>query len=342
MTMTLPSPLDTLRSVAVAPMAGGPSSPGLVIAAARAGHFAQLAGGYKTAAALNAQIAEVTEAGVSAFGVNLFVPNPHPIDEAGYVAYWESIREHASTHDDAATMAARLEDDDEWSEKLDAVILSRTPVVSFTFGLPSAVTFRRLQAAGVLTIQTVTSVDEARQAAAAGADALTVQGHDAGGHSGVWNPDTFPENIALATLIERVRTVTDLPLIASGGITRRDQVLELLGAGADMVAVGTAVLRSEESGASAVHKAALADEQYTETAFTRAFTGRPARALVNAFVASHVDAPVGYPALHHLTRTMRAKATAAGDSTLVNLWAGQGWREAKEGPIAAILDALEP
>ncbi len=340
--MPLPSPLDTFKRIAVAPMAGGPSSPALVIAAARAGHFAQLAGGYKTAAALEAQIAEVTEAGVPVFGVNLFVPNPHPIDEAGYAAYWERIRQHASTHDDAATMAPRLEDDDEWVEKLDALIRSRTPVVSFTFGLPSPDVFRRLKTAGILTIQTVTSVDEARRAAAAGADALTVQGYDAGGHSGVWDADTFPENVPLATIVERVRTVTDLPLIASGGITRSDRVREVLDAGADMVAVGTAVLRSDESGASATHKAALADDRYTETTLTRAFTGRPARALVNAFVESHGDAPVGYPALHHLTRAMRANATAAGDSTLVNLWAGQGWRDAEEGPIVAILDALEP
>ncbi|GAB3305644.1 NAD(P)H-dependent flavin oxidoreductase [Pseudoclavibacter terrae] len=340
--MSLPPPLDTFKRIAVAPMAGGPSTPALVIAAANAGHFAQLAGGYKTAAALEAQIAEVTEAGVQVFGVNLFVPNPHPIDEAGYAAYWERIRQDASTHDETATMAPRLEDDDEWAEKLDAVILGRVPAVSFTFGLPSPDVFRRLKTAGVHTIQTVTSVNEARRAAAAGADALTVQGHDAGGHSGVWDADTLPENVPLATLVERVRTVTDLPLIASGGITRRDQAREVLDAGADLVAVGTVVLRSDESGASATHKAALADERYSETTLTRAFTGRPARALVNAFVASHTDAPVGYPALHHLTRAMRAKATAAGDSTLVNLWAGEGWREAKDGPIVTILDALEP
>jgi NAD(P)H-dependent flavin oxidoreductase YrpB (nitropropane dioxygenase family) len=107
------------------------------------------------------------------------------------------------------------------------------------------------------------------------------------------------------------------------------------------VAVGTAVLRSPESGASAVHKDALADPRHDRTALTRAFTGRVARALVNRFVAEHdAAAPVGYPALHHLTRPLRAAATAAGDPSAVNLWAGTGWRHASADPAAVTLARL--
>ena len=67
--------LDWLRRpVVVAPMAGGPSTPELVIAAADAGAVGFLAAGYKTPAAMAAEIAAVRGDGPDRFGVNLFVP----------------------------------------------------------------------------------------------------------------------------------------------------------------------------------------------------------------------------------------------------------------------------
>jgi NAD(P)H-dependent flavin oxidoreductase YrpB (nitropropane dioxygenase family) len=67
----LPGQLCDVAPVFVAPMAGGASTADLVIAAAQAGHFAQLAAGYKTVAAIREQIERVRAAGVTLFGVNL-------------------------------------------------------------------------------------------------------------------------------------------------------------------------------------------------------------------------------------------------------------------------------
>ncbi|GAA3598704.1 nitronate monooxygenase [Agrococcus terreus] len=334
----LPDPIAALGPVLVAPMAGGPSTPALVVAAARAGAFAQLAGGYLTADALRAQIDEVRAAGVEAFGVNLFVPNPHPIAVADYAAYADRIRAEAG--DDLPPLR---EDDDAWGAKLALVIEARVPVVSWTFGLPDAASLAALADAGIAVLQTVTSVAEARAAEAAGVDALVVQGWGAGGHSGVWAQGALPEERPLAELVAAVRAASSLPIVAAGGVVRREQVRALLAAGADAVAVGTAVLRAREAGTGATHRAALADPAFERTALTRAFTGRPARALVNAFLERHdAHAPAGYPAIHHLTRPMRAAAAAAGEASRLHLWAGEGWREAREAPIAEILADLAP
>jgi len=55
-----------------------------------------------------------------------------------------------------------------------------------------------------------------------------------------------------------------------------------------------------------VHKAALADPRFTATALTRAFTGRPARGLINRFLTEHSPfAPAAYPQVHHLTSPLR-------------------------------------
>ncbi|MCH1883357.1 nitronate monooxygenase [Agrococcus sp. ARC_14] len=341
-TATLPAPLDRSKPVVVAPMAGGPSSPALVAAATGAGHFAQLAGGYLSTDALRAQIDEVRSRGVGAFGVNLFVPNTHAIDPSAYERYWDALLADGAPHTAGVERPALREDDDEWGRKLELLLAERVPVVSFTFGLPEAGVFERLRAAGITSMQTVTSAAEAQQAERAGADVLVVQGAAAGGHSGVWAPHALPEELTLTALVQRVRAAIGLPIVAAGGVVRRAQVEELLAAGAGAVAVGTAVLRADEAGTSAVHRAALADPRFERTELTRAFTGRPARALVNRFVEAHRDAPSGYPAVHHMTRPLRAAAAAAGDASAVHLWAGEGWREARAGAVVDILAELTP
>ena len=78
----MPSPLTDIGvalPVLAAPMAGDPGTPALVVAAAHVGSLGFLAGGYKTAEALAANIATV-RSGTATFGVNLFAPNPLPVD----------------------------------------------------------------------------------------------------------------------------------------------------------------------------------------------------------------------------------------------------------------------
>ncbi|WP_245979615.1 nitronate monooxygenase [Gryllotalpicola protaetiae] len=203
--------------------------------------------------------------------------------------------------------------------------------MSFTFALPAATAIGMLRRRGSFTIQTVTTIEEARAAEEAGVDALALQGFAAGGHSGGWDPRVAPAELSLAELVRRVHAQVGIPIIAAGGIGSAAGVPAARAAGAAAVSVGTAVLRASESGASAIHKSALADPAYTETVLTRAFTGRLARALPNGFVKDHgADAPIGYPAVHHLTRPIRAAATSAGDPSSVNLWAGRGFRSATD------------
>ena len=86
------------------------------------------------------------------------------------------------------------------------------------------------------------------------------------------------------------------------------------------------------------HRAALRDRRYSETVLTRVFTGRPARALRNGFVDRHDGhAPNAYPAVHHVTRALRQAAGTAGDTELLHLWAGTGWRHAPSGPPGDIV-----
>jgi NAD(P)H-dependent flavin oxidoreductase YrpB (nitropropane dioxygenase family) len=330
--------LGATSPVVAAPMAGGPTTTGLVLAAAGAGSLGFLAAGYLTAEALADQIESVAAA-TELFGVNLFAPNPVPVDPASYAAYRTLVLPEAGRYD--VDLPERpIEDDDSWRDKVDLLVEHPVPVVSFTFGIPDAASLAALRRAGSLLVQTVTSVDEARHADQAGVDALAVQSGAAGGHSGTLTPHRSPPERSLTELVAEVRAAVELPLLAAGGVAAAEDVAAVLAAGADAAVVGTLLLLADESGASAAHRAGLVDHQ-RQTAVMRAWTGRPARGLRNAFSDTYdAAAPTGYPALHHLTRPLRRAAAEAVDPERVNLWAGTGFRAARQAPAAEILRSL--
>jgi nitronate monooxygenase len=325
--------------IMAAPMAGGPSTPELVIAAAEAGGLGFLAGGYKTPDALAEQIAAVRG---HAFGVNLFAPNPVPVDPAAFREYAKVLRPEASAYGLELTGAEPREDDDGWDDKIDLLLADPVPLVSFTFGIPSAQVLAALRRAGMLVAQTVTSADEAQQARERGADVLVVQSAEAGGHSGTLTPHQPPPAVPLPGLIAQIRAVTATPVVAAGGLATPEAVAAAMRAGATAAAVGTALLRCDEAGTSQTHRDALANPPGDGgTVITHAFTGRPARGLRNRFTDEFsVRAPLGYPAVHHLTSPLRRAAAQAGDADLVHLWAGTGYEHATSEPAADILRRL--
>ncbi|AOX66336.1 2-nitropropane dioxygenase [Curtobacterium sp. BH-2-1-1] len=331
----LPGVLGAAGPVHIAPMAGGPSTPALVTAAARAGSFAQLAAGYRTPESLAAEVASVRASGTTAFGVNLFVPNPVPISDAEYDRYRRLL-----AHEPGAVPVPKREDDDAWEDKVALLLRDPVPVVSFTFGLPDAATVQAFRRRGTVTVQSVTDPDEARAAEDHGVDALVVQGVAAGGHSAVLDPARVLHDRPLPDLVRAVVAATSLPVVTAGGIGTSGDVTAALAAGASATAVGTFVLRTDEAGTSYTHRNALGDPAFRETALTRAFTGRPARALVNDFVRAHTDAPLGYPALHHLTKPIRGAAADARAPERLHLWAGRAWRAAPTGAVADALATL--
>jgi nitronate monooxygenase len=327
--------LGVTLPVLAAPMAGGPGSPALVDAAAAVGSLGFVAGGYKTPDALAADLAAVS----GPCGVNLFAPNPVPVDRAEFRRYAQRLAPEAERYGLSLDGAAPVEDDDAWSAKLEVLQAHPVPLVSFTFGIPGRADLVALNATGALLAQSVTTVEEARAAAEAGMDCLVVQSAFGGGHSATFDPRLSFVDIPLADLVAAIVHAVRLPVIAAGGIGTANDVAAAIRAGADAVAVGTLLLRTPEAGTSATHRAALTGTR--PTVVTHAFTGRPARGLRNDFIDRHEDhAPYGYPALHHLTSPLRRAAAAAGDPERVHLWAGTGYRHATEEPAGTILSRL--
>ncbi|WP_267245071.1 nitronate monooxygenase [Streptomyces sp. PR69] len=325
-----------------APMAGGASCPRLAAAVAEAGGLGFLAAGYKTADGMYQEVKQLRALTGHPFGVNLFMPQPATADTAAVDVYRQQLAGESAWYEtelgdpDSGT-------DDGYEAKLAVLLDDPVAVVSFTFGCPTPTVFEAFAKVGTLTVVTVTTPEEALAAEEAGAAAVCVQGIEAGGHQGTHrdDPDADGSGLGLLSLIALVRETVRLPIVAAGGLMRGGQIAAALAAGASAAQLGTAFLVCPESGAHALHKQAMTDPLFVRTELTRAFSGRPARGLVNRFMREHGPyAPAAYPQIHHLTSGLRKAAAKAGDPQGMALWAGQGHRLARALPAGELVAVL--
>jgi nitronate monooxygenase len=324
--------------IVLAPLAGGPSTPALAAAVSESGGLGFLASGYLSSDRMRDDIRAVREQTARPFGVNVFVPGSADVDERAVRVYVERLRANESARYDTDVGEPRFDDDD-WHAKLQVLAEERAAIVSFTFGCPTPEVVATLKRAGSEVWVTVTDRAEAQLAQAAGADALVLQGIEAGGHRASFVDRDGAEGLSVLALLRLVSADSALPLIAAGGIADGAGVAAVLAAGAAAAQLGTAFLRAPEAGTNPAHKAALSAE--TPTALTRAFTGRLARGLVNRFLLDHGEAaPAAYPHVHHATAPIRAAARKREDADGFNLWAGQAHALARELPAAEIVETI--
>ena len=332
--------LDQLEvPIVLAPLAGGPGTPQLAAAVTNAGGLGFLGAGYLSPDVLGDQLKQAQQQTGGPLGVNLFVPGS-PASSAAVAEYAAAIAAEARL---AGVELGRARfDDDDWAAKLALLLAAPPAVTSFTFGCPDPDVIAALQAAGTEVWVTVTTPAEAEFATATGADALVIQGSEAGGHRGSFTDDPADDSgggFGLLSLLQLARGHSGLPLIAAGGITTGRAIAAVLAAGAAAAQLGTAFLRSPEAGTSQLQRTAVASS--TPTAMTRAFTGRLARGIRNQFLDDHSHhAPAAYPDIHYLTSPVRAAGRSSGNADLVNLWAGQTHELSRELPAADLVAGL--
>lgn len=330
--------LDELAvPVVLAPLAGGPSTPELAAAVTTAGGLGFLAAGYLSADGLASALEATRALGPGALAVNLFVPGPGPTDSARYAAYAERLAAWAGPH--GRELGEPRYSDDEWEAKLALLLEQPVAVVSFTFGCPAPALIERLHGAGSEVWVTVTSPEEGREAAAAGADVLVAQGAEAGGHRGSFIDRPDLPVYGLLALLALLRAELATTLVASGAIATGESLAAVLAAGARAGQVGSAFMLCPEAGTAPAHREALRSAR--PTVLTRAFTGRLARGITNEFIAEHeTHAPIAYPEIHYVTAPMRRSARERGEAELINLWAGETHRLAVAEPAAAVVQRL--
>ena len=232
---------------------------------------------------------------------------------------------------------------DPFPAQFEAVMADSPAAFSFTFGIPSSETMRRLRDRNIAAIGTATTVAEARLLVDAGVDAIFAQGAEAGAHRGTFAGPFESSMIPTSTLVPAVCGSVSVPVIACGGIMNGSEMAQALRLGASAAGLGTAFLACPESGASPAYKEQILAASADTTVITRAFSGRPARGLQNEFIAklaNREDWILPYPLQNILTRTMRSAAGLRGDARFLSLWAGSGVARVRKLPAADLVRQL--
>jgi nitronate monooxygenase len=183
-------------------------------------------------------------------------------------------------------------------------------------------------------IGTATTVEEAVELERAGVDAVVVQGSEAGGNRAKFSAEFDAAMVGTIALVPQVVDAVRVPVVASGGIMDGRGIAAALALGASAVQMGTAFLTCDEAGVSEAYKRAILGAREHETRLTRAFSGRPARGIVNRFMreverADAAGAILPFPLQNALTRALRSAAAKQGRAEFLSLWAGQGVRLAR-------------
>ncbi len=321
-----------------APMASA-CPPALAAAVANAGGLGGCGALQMKPDAIQAWVDEVRAATNGSFQLNVWIPDPPPVRDAAREAAMSDFLGQWGPPVPAGAGDIALPD---FTAQCEALLAARPAVISSIMGLFPEEFVARMKAAGIAWFATITSVAEARAAAAAGADALIVQGMEAGGHRGRFdNVNAEATMVGGMALIPTVADACDLPLIATGGIADGRGVAAAFMLGASAVQIGTAFLRCPETRLAPAWADALGRTAPEETMVTRALTGRAARSIATDYVRAAAGAPVApYPVQRGLTAAMREAAVRDNDVQRMQAWAGQAASLARVEPAGEVVERV--
>lgn len=336
--------LDMRQPIIQAPLAGGGDTPDLVAAVGEAGGIGFIGATYSTPQQIADAAAAVRARTNRPFGINLFAPQPAPEpprDASPALSRVAPYYVELGLPPPKAPAALA----DSFAEQFRAALDSSAAVFSFTFGPLPSDAIAAIRSRGMVLVGTATTVDEAIALERSGVDAIVAQGAEAGGHRGTFAAEFDAGMIGTMALVPQVADAVRLPVIASGGIMDGRGIAAALALGASAAQMGTAFLTCAEAGVPNAYKEAILSAREHETAVTRVFSGRPARGIVNRFMAEMADAEAGgailpFPLQNALTRPLRAAAAKQDRAEFLSLWAGQGVRMARRQTAADLMARL--
>jgi len=316
---------DLRHPIIQAPMAGGGDTPALVAAACNAGALGCIGAAYLTPDQIREASAAVRERTSRPFGINLFAPQAVPPLPPDFENALRPLQRYHAELGLASPQRPQLPVLG-FEAQLNEVLASGASAFSFTFGLMPAEVIEAVRAKGMYVLGTATTPAEAAQLEASGVDAVVAQGSEAGGHRGTFATDFASGMIGTVALVPQVVDAVKVPVVASGGIADGRGIASALVLGASAVQIGTAFLACDEAGVPDAYKDAILRSRAEDTRWTRVFSGRPARGIVNRMIRdmeAASDPILPFPWQNVATRALRAAAARANRAEFLSLWAGQ-------------------
>ncbi|WP_237216470.1 NAD(P)H-dependent flavin oxidoreductase [Falsiroseomonas oryziterrae] len=318
--------------VVMGPMASV-SPPTLAAAVANAGGMGGCGALMLDARAIAAWMAAFRAASNGAVQINTWIPDPDPPRDAAAEARMAALlAAHGAAMGD---LDARPPD---FAAQCDAILAAAPQVASSIMGLWPAPFVAELKRRGIAWFANVTSVEEARAAEDAGADAVVVSGLEAGGHRGAFDAAAAGRQAGTTlVLVPLVADAVRIPVIAAGGIADGRALAAVLALGASAAQVGTALLRTPEASLHPAWADAIARSAPEDTVQTRAFSGRLARAIRSRWTEAVGEDALPYPLQRAATAPLRDAAMRAGDAGHMQMWAGQAARLARAEPAGDVV-----
>lgn len=213
----------------------------LVLATSQAGGFGFLAAATMSTELLATEIAAVRAGTDAKFGVNFHMFQPNA------------------------------------AEVIDLVLKNADRIRAVSYGRgPDAKTIQRFKDAGVLCMPTVGALKHAQKAVELGADIITVQGGEGGGHTG-----STPTTLLLPQVLEAVT----VPVVAAGGFYNGRGLAGALAYGAAGIAMGTRFLMTTDSPVPrSTLERYLAVKEAAQIRASTAVDGMPQRMIDNPFL----------------------------------------------------------
>ena len=327
--------------ILLAPMSGA-CPPASSIAVANAGGLGGCGALLMDPAAIKTWAAEVRAGTSGGFQINLWIPDPPPKRDAEAEA---AVRSFLSKWSPPIAPDAGDGKPPDFGSQCEAILEVNPTVISSIMGVFPPAFVEKMKARGIKWFACATTVSEAKRAESAGADAIVAQGMEAGGHRGAFDAaKAEAEMVGLFSLLPAVVDAVRVPVIATGGIADARGIAAALILGASAVQIGTAFLRSPEANISRAWADSIGTTLPEKTLVTRTFSGRPGRAIANAYAraATAPDAPnpAPYPVQRGLTKAMRDLAAKNNDTDRIQAWAGQSAALAQARPAGEIAKEL--
>lgn len=319
----------------------GFTTPALAAAVCNVGGLGSIGCATLPTAAIREQVAAIRQATNRPFNLNFFVHAPPvPAPEAG-----ARMRARLALYFAEFGLGPVPEPREPFpsfdEDRLGVALELRPRVVSFHFGLPSAAALRRIKDAGCVIMSSATTVAEARSLQANGADVVIAQGFEAGGHRGSFSDSPGAGMVGTMALVPQIADAVRIPVIAAGGIADGRGIAAAFALGASGVQLGTAFLGCPEAAVSPLYRAQLHAASDDSTEVTRAFTGRPARAIRNRFVAEMADAEaLDFPLQASLVGPLWQVPDETASAQMTPFWAGQAVALLRELPAGQLVEKL--
>lgn len=324
---------DLKAPIIQAPMAGGFNTPELASSVANSGGIGSFGFSFTSAVKIDETLNSTKKLTNGYINANFFVFNPITLPNQIKKKAIESLEslsfnERYELKIPSAPFYFSLRD------QIEATLKNLPSIITFHLGIPPISIVDLIKSYGIQIGITATNLREAFLVEKSGADFVVLQGFEAGGHRGIFDETVRDEKLELNNLIKKTSNEIKIPFVAAGGIMNGKDIKRVLNLGAKAAQLGTAFLCCDESGTKPVHKKYLLNEQKRKTKFTRAFSGRPARGIINKFILEMEDKDIlPFPAQNSLTTSLRKVSSDKNNGEFINLWAGKNFPQIR--PLSA-------